>query len=160
MVIVSPVRIGLWDPFQMAFYLTAKKRWISVILIVLTFVGSFSVCITNQRLVSISHGKHVSLVTVPRNGAFRIVRKSAGTSKTFGVWNWRLGENGVKWWHRWHQWPEGRGLLFNSLLLPCEPTTFIFRGYNPYIGGLNPSFFHGFGVQRYIVGAQFGEKTW
>ena len=22
-----------------------------------------------------------------------------------------------------------------------------FRGYNPYIGGLKPSFFHGFGVQ-------------
>ena len=22
-----------------------------------------------------------------------------------------------------------------------EPTTFIFRGYNPYVGGLKPSFF-------------------
>ena len=26
-------------------------------------------------------------------------------------------------------------------MLPWEPTTFIFRGYNPYIGGLKPSFF-------------------
>ena len=25
--------------------------------------------------------------------------------------------------------------------LPWEPTTFIFRGYNPYIGGVKPSFF-------------------
>ena len=25
--------------------------------------------------------------------------------------------------------------------LPWEPTTFIFRGYNPYIGGSKPSFF-------------------
>ena len=24
---------------------------------------------------------------------------------------------------------------------PWEPKTFIFRGYNPYIGGLKPSFF-------------------
>ena len=24
---------------------------------------------------------------------------------------------------------------------PWEPTTFIFKGYNPYIGGLKPSFF-------------------
>ena len=34
-----------------------------------------------------------------------------------------------------------------DLWLPWEPKTFIFRGYNPYIGGLKPSFFHGFGVQ-------------
>ena len=27
------------------------------------------------------------------------------------------------------------------IFLPWEPTTFIFRGYNPYIGGLKPSFF-------------------
>ncbi len=27
---------------------------------------------------------------------------------------------------------------------PWEPITFIFRGYNPYIGCLKPSFFHGF----------------
>ena len=27
------------------------------------------------------------------------------------------------------------------IALPWEPTTFIFRGYNPYIGGLKPSFF-------------------
>ena len=26
---------------------------------------------------------------------------------------------------------------------PWEPTTFIFRGYNPYVGGVKPSFFHG-----------------
>ena len=25
--------------------------------------------------------------------------------------------------------------------IPWEPTTFIFKGYNPYIGGLKPSFF-------------------
>ena len=25
--------------------------------------------------------------------------------------------------------------------IPWEPNTFIFRGYNPYIGGLKPSFF-------------------
>ena len=25
--------------------------------------------------------------------------------------------------------------------VPWEPTTFIFRGYNPYIGGSTPSFF-------------------
>ena len=28
--------------------------------------------------------------------------------------------------------------------IPWEPKTFIFRGYNPYIGGLKPSFFMGF----------------
>ena len=32
--------------------------------------------------------------------------------------------------------------------LPGEPKTFIFGGYDPYIEGLKPSFFHGFGVQR------------
>ena len=31
---------------------------------------------------------------------------------------------------------------------PWEPKTFIFGGYNPYIGGLKPFIFHGFGVQR------------
>ena len=28
-----------------------------------------------------------------------------------------------------------------GLLLPWEPTTFIFWGYNPYFGGVKPSFF-------------------
>ena len=27
------------------------------------------------------------------------------------------------------------------MILPWEPKTFIFRGYNPYIGGVKPSFF-------------------
>ena len=27
------------------------------------------------------------------------------------------------------------------MVLPWEPTTFIFRGYSPYIGGSKPSFF-------------------
>ena len=37
--------------------------------------------------------------------------------------------------------------FLDSLTIPWEPTTFIFRGYNgynPYIGGLKASFFHGF----------------
>ena len=42
--------------------------------------------------------------------------------------------------------------LYKSI--PWEPTTFIFRGYNPYIGGSKPSFFHGFlgskGIYIYI----------
>ena len=29
-------------------------------------------------------------------------------------------------------------------ILPWDPTTFIFRGYNPYFEGLRPSFFHRF----------------
>ena len=29
----------------------------------------------------------------------------------------------------------------NKFRVPWEPTTFIFRGYNQYIGGFNPSFF-------------------
>ena len=33
-------------------------------------------------------------------------------------------------------------------VLPGEPKTFIFGDYDPYIEGLKPSFFHGFGVQR------------
>ena len=33
-------------------------------------------------------------------------------------------------------------------LVPWEPKTFIFKGYDPYIEGLKPLFFHGFGVQR------------
>ena len=28
----------------------------------------------------------------------------------------------------------------HSIVLPWEPTTFIFRGYNPYIGGVKHSF--------------------
>ena len=31
--------------------------------------------------------------------------------------------------------------VFTNYRLPWEPKTFIFRGYNPYIGGLKPSFF-------------------
>ena len=38
---------------------------------------------------------------------------------------------------------------FKIYYIPWEPTTFIYRGYNPYIGGWKPSFFHGFGVQGY-----------
>ena len=33
------------------------------------------------------------------------------------------------------------GQLSQTLNVPWEPTTFIFRGYNPYIRGLKPSFF-------------------
>ena len=42
---------------------------------------------------------------------------------------------------------------------PWEPTTFFFRGYNPYIGGLKPSFFHGFGVQRQLYTGFFHKPT-
>ena len=34
-----------------------------------------------------------------------------------------------------------QALLSNKDSLPWEPETFIFRDYNPYIGGLKPSFF-------------------
>ena len=34
---------------------------------------------------------------------------------------------------------------------PWEPTTFIFRGYNPYIGGLKPSFFMVLGSKEYLL---------
>ena len=34
--------------------------------------------------------------------------------------------------------------------IPWEPKTFIFRGYNPYIGGFKTFMFHGFGVQGHI----------
>ncbi len=46
--------------------------------------------------------------------------------------------------------------------MPSEPTTFMFRDYNPYIGGLKPSFFLGFGVQRvYTVQGRFeGICSW
>ena len=39
--------------------------------------------------------------------------------------------------------PRSRKMVSNTLNpgLPWEPTTFIFKGYNPYIGGLKPSFF-------------------
>ena len=44
-------------------------------------------------------------------------------------------------------------LLENArYLLPWEPKTFIFRGYNPYIGGLKPSFFM-------VLGSK-GSKPW
>ena len=33
--------------------------------------------------------------------------------------------------------------------MPWEPITFIFRGYNPYFAGVQPSFSMGFGVQGY-----------
>ena len=29
----------------------------------------------------------------------------------------------------------------NGYIIPRKPKTFIFSGYNPYIGGLKPSFF-------------------
>ena len=35
--------------------------------------------------------------------------------------------------------------------LPSEPKTFIFRGYNPYIGGVKTFKFHGFGFPWYIL---------
>ena len=35
--------------------------------------------------------------------------------------------------------------------LPWESKTLILRGYDPYIEGLKPSFFMGFGVQRQRV---------
>ena len=39
--------------------------------------------------------------------------------------------------------------------LPWEPTTFIFKGYNPYVGGLKPSFFMVLGSKgRTLVGFQ------
>ena len=54
--------------------------------------------------------------------------------------------------HTWrcHQWKQRR--VFGTLIVknlrrrwkkhqPWEPKTFIFRGYNPFIGGLKPSFF-------------------
>ena len=34
-----------------------------------------------------------------------------------------------------------KGVKKTTLLIPWEPTTFIFRGYNPYIGGVKRSFF-------------------
>ena len=38
-----------------------------------------------------------------------------------------------------------------KMLNPWEPTTFIFRDYNPYIGGLKPSFFMVLGSKRCMV---------
>jgi len=35
--------------------------------------------------------------------------------------------------------------------VPGEPKTLILGGYDPYIEGLKPSFFMGFGVQRWFV---------
>ena len=34
---------------------------------------------------------------------------------------------------------------------PWEPITFIFRGYNPYFGGLTTLILHGFGVQGNVL---------
>ena len=39
----------------------------------------------------------------------------------------------------WNKWVTG--VKKTTLLIPWEPTTFIFRGYNPYIGGVKRSFF-------------------
>ena len=36
---------------------------------------------------------------------------------------------------------DSKSLAELRRFLPREPTTFIFRGYNPYIGGWKPSFF-------------------
>ena len=36
---------------------------------------------------------------------------------------------------------ENADLRWTKYDLPWEPTTFIFRGYNPHIGGVKPSFF-------------------
>ena len=40
--------------------------------------------------------------------------------------------------------PEKHGITWT---FPWEPKTFVFRGYNPYIGGCKTFIFHGFGVQ-------------
>ena len=43
------------------------------------------------------------------------------------------------------------GILYPSIYhTPWEPTTFIFRGCNPYFGGLKPSFFMVLGSKRYL----------
>ena len=43
------------------------------------------------------------------------------------------------------------GLLFpSSRWWHKEPTTLMFRGYNPYFWGFKPSCFHGFGVRECI----------
>ena len=56
--------------------------------------------------------------------------------------------------------------------LPWEPITFIFRGYNPNVGGLKPAFFHGFfqvprvddmnfgGFKTCIVGGYVGQVSY
>ena len=41
----------------------------------------------------------------------------------------------------WETWNKNRFKRGDTLPSPWEPKTFIFRGYNPYIGGLKPSFF-------------------
>ena len=40
-----------------------------------------------------------------------------------------------------HIWWDSKNGGFPKNQFPWEPKTFIFRGYNPYIGGLKPSFF-------------------
>ena len=49
---------------------------------------------------------------------------------------------------------ERRDILLGNDNNPWEPTTFIFRffrGYNPHVGGVKPSFFHGFEVQGVMI---------
>ena len=56
--------------------------------------------------------------------------------------------------------PATRSLI--DYQLPWEPKTFIFRGYNPYIGGLKPSFFMVLGskgMQKSIVKSCYGEMS-
>ena len=62
--------------------------------------------------------------------------------------------------------PTDEELIFYGTLLPWEPTTFIFRGYNPYIGGVKPSFFiflrrfNPRNLQRSDPRVTDPEKTW
>ena len=65
------------------------------------------------------------------------------------------GNSGIPWlWHVnlvgmlrflhggfWKLPPPKEKLRTSSTQLPWEPTTFIFRGYNPYLVGVKPSFF-------------------
>ena len=47
------------------------------------------------------------------------------------------------------------GNPYNGYINPqpsWEPATFIFRDYNPYIGGLKPFIFHGFGGPKVVGG--------
>ena len=37
--------------------------------------------------------------------------------------------------------PQGTVCQYGKYEVPWEPKTFISRGYNPYIGGVKPSFF-------------------
>ena len=46
--------------------------------------------------------------------------------------------------------PNNTGAKVGSLL-PWEPITLIFRAYNPYIGGLKPSFFMVLGSKGIVI---------